>query len=77
MATFFEIPLAIKGLSRGLVVEQTPASYTGDCLNVRPRDVLESRIRIGQRPGFVRAYETQIGDLGTPVVAMVEVAVVI
>lgn len=56
-----EFSLPIKGISKGLPVEQQPPATSGYMNNVRPRDVLENRIRIGQRPGLDKAYSEQIG----------------
>ncbi len=44
--------------------------------NVRPRDVLEYRARGGQRPGFAKAYNQQIGGGNGPVVAICSVTTV-
>lgn len=42
--------------------------------NVRAFDVIEERGRGGQRPGFVKAYDTQIGG-AHPVLKIVTIAV--
>jgi hypothetical protein len=45
--------------------------------NVRPRDVLEHRARGGQRPGFKKMYNEQLGGASAyPVVAICEVTTV-
>jgi hypothetical protein len=59
-----EFSLPIKGVSRGLPVDKLPPSTSGYMKNVRPRDILENRIRIGQRPGLDKLYSQQIG--GSP-----------
>lgn len=69
----FDIPLPIQGIHNGLPVENQPPSTSGDMDNVRPRDVLESRIRIGQRPGLKKAYSQQIGGNEVGIVDMCEV----
>jgi len=56
-----EIPLPLKGLSKGLPVANETAATSGYMSNVRPRDVLEGRLRLGQRPGLKKAYSQQIG----------------
>lgn len=65
-----EIPLPVKGYSLGLAPSQQPALTTSYMNNVRPRDVLEKRIRIGQRPGFAKWSSTQVGSSSQPIVAM-------
>jgi len=45
--------------------------------NVRPVDVSEKRIRIGQRPGLDKWSATKVGDAEIPVVAMCTVASVV
>ena len=62
------IVLPIKGYSRGLVPGMEPGGTSPYLLNVRPRDVLESWIRIGQRPGLKKAYAQQIGGTNRPIV---------
>lgn len=47
-----EIFLPIKGLFKGLAFDKNPNLTSGYMNNVRPRDTLENRIRIGQRPGL-------------------------
>lgn len=43
--------------------------------NVRPRDVLENRLRLGQRPGLDKwSNGTQVGSSEQPVVALTIVA---
>jgi len=63
-----EIPLPLKGLSKGLPVANEEAATSGYMSNVRPRDVLEGRLRLGQRPGLKKAYSQQIGNVAMPVV---------
>ncbi|MBW1931471.1 MAG: hypothetical protein JRI56_00290 [Deltaproteobacteria bacterium] len=63
--------LPIKGIHKGGVVENTPALNSGHMSNVRARDVLENKIRIGQRPGLDKWGDGDlIGDTdGSPPVA--------
>ena len=56
-----EIPPPLMGLNEGQSTEHQPPMTTPYCKNVRPFDVDEERGRIGQRPGFVKAFTTQIG----------------
>jgi len=65
-----EFQLPIKGKSEGLPVDKEQELTSGHMNNVRPRDVLDNRIRIGQRPGLDKAYSQQIGGAATSVVAM-------
>ena len=44
--------------------------------NIRPRDTLEGRLRIGQRPGMKKAYTQQIGGDAQPVVYLGSVTTV-
>jgi hypothetical protein len=57
------------GLHEGLAADKQPPMTTPYAKNVRPFDVEEERARGGQRPGFVKAYTTQIGG-EHPVIAM-------
>ena len=61
-------PLPLKGFARGLVPGMEEGTTSAYMLNVRPRDVLESWIRIGQRPGLKKAYSQQIGGTNRPIV---------
>ena len=67
-------PLPIYGISRIITVEKEPSKYSGYMNNVRPTDVLENKIRIGQRPGLDKWSSTQIGGAEQPVVSMVIVS---
>jgi hypothetical protein len=69
------IPIPIKGYSEGFPVDASPPATGGYMLNVRPQDVLEGRIRLGQRPGQDKWSTTQIGAATQPIVAMVSVGV--
>jgi hypothetical protein len=58
-----ELPIPLQGINKG--------SRSSNMNNVRPRDVLEKRIRLGQRPGLARwGSGTQIGATEQPVVAI-------
>jgi len=70
--------LPIRGLHKGGAVEQSPAMTSGHMNNCRARDVLENKVRIGQRPGLEKWGN---GDLvgetdNTPVVALCSVSTV-
>ncbi len=54
-----EPPLA--GQSENLAFEQKPPFTTPVMMNMRAYDPDEVRARLGQRPGTVLAYTTQIG----------------
>lgn len=64
-------PLPILGFSAGFSPDQQQPGTSGYMLNVRPLDVLENRIRLGQRPGLDKwGSGTQVGAAEEPVVAM-------
>lgn len=65
---YLEFPLPMRGLSEGLPVGDEQDGTSGYMLNVRPRDVLEGRLRIGQRPGLKKAYSQQIGGASSPII---------
>jgi len=68
-----ELQFPRDGLHEGLAAEKQPPTTSPLLQNVRPFDVEDERIRGGQRPGVVKAYETQVG--GTrPVILMTQIA---
>ena len=71
-----EFPLPINGVNYGLPVDKTPAQFSGYMNNVFPRDVLERRIRLGQRPGLDKVFSQQIGGEENPVIELLFVTVV-
>jgi len=71
-----ELTPPIKGISKGLPVDKEQPTTSGYMNNVRPVDVLEKQLRLGQRPGLDKWSDTQIGDAEQPVVAMCIVAAV-
>ena len=71
-----EFPLPINGVNYGLPVDKTPAQFSGYMNNVFPRDVLERRIRLGQRPGLDKVYSQQIGGTSYPILALMVVVTV-
>jgi len=69
----FQLP--IKGIHRGGAVENSPAMTSGYLNNVRARDVLEKKVRIGQRPGLDKWGDgDQVGAAEQPVVCIVSVS---
>jgi len=49
-----------EGLHEGVAAQDQPLNSSFALQNVRPFDVGEDRVRGGQRPGTVKAYDTQI-----------------
>ena len=73
-----EILPPIKGLFRGSLTGHAPELTSEYMNNVRPVDVQEKRVRIGQRPGLDKwGNGTQIGAAEQPVVAMCFVSSVV
>lgn len=72
-----ELTPPIKGVSKGLPVDKEQPTTSGYMNNVRPVDVLERQLRLGQRPGLDKwGTGTQIGDSEQPICAMTIVAAV-
>ena len=71
-----EFPLPILGVNYGLPVDKTPQSNSGYMNNVFPRDTLERRIRLGQRPGMDKLYSQQIGGVDNPIIAVIQITTV-
>jgi len=70
--------LPIRGVHKGGAVEQSPAMTSGHMNNVRARDVLENKVRIGQRPGLDKWGDgDQVGGAEQPVVAICSVSSVV
>jgi len=63
-------PLPISGLHKGFAPEETPERFSPDMNNVRPVDVLEARIRLGQRPGLKKWAVANIGGDNQPIVEL-------
>jgi len=73
-----EILPPIKGLFRGSLTGHAPELTSENMNNVRPVDVQEKRVRIGQRPGLDKwANGTLVGAAEQPVVAMTFVSSVV
>lgn len=74
---FTEFPLPVMGVNYGLPVDKTPPTSSGYMSNVRPVDTLESRVRLGQRPGFDKWSATQVsGGVADAIVSMSVVTVI-
>lgn len=71
-----EIQLPLGGYSEGLPIEQQQQATSGYMNNCRPRDVLEGKLRIAQRPGLKKAYSQQIGGAALAVVEILSITVV-
>ncbi|KKK68617.1 hypothetical protein LCGC14_2942250, partial [marine sediment metagenome] len=68
----------IRGLFRGSLTGHAPDLTSEYMNNVRPVDVQEKRVRIGQRPGLDKwGNGTQVGAAEQPIVAMCFVSSVI
>ena len=65
-----KLPLPIAGIFKGFNPENTDPKYSNDMSNVRPIDVLEDRVRLGQRPGLKRWCAQQIGGEARPIIEM-------
>jgi len=71
----FQLP--VKGLHKGGAVEQSPAMTSGYMNNCRARDVLENKVRIGQRPGLDKWGDgDRVGAAENPVVFICVVSTV-
>jgi len=70
------LPLPYRGLNKGVAVSIMPSQYSSNMNNVRLRDVLEGRARLGQRPALVKWSTDQIGSATQPVVGITAVAAV-
>ena len=69
------LPFPLKGINRNFAAVNQPPLTSPELLNVRPYDVVNGRMRGGQRPGLKKAYSACIGN-GKPVVAITEVTIV-
>lgn len=69
----FQLP--VRGIHLGGAVEQGPTMTSGHMNNIRARDVLEKRVRIGQRPGLDKWGDgDKVGDAEQPVVCIISVS---
>lgn len=67
-----EIQPPLAGLQENYAYEVNPPFSSPQLLNVRPYDCNDVRARIGQRPGLVKAYSTQVGG-AHPVLLMASI----
>jgi hypothetical protein len=70
-----ELPLPIKGYHVGGVAKKQPPFTSCSMRNFRPFDAEEERGRLGQRPGTVKAFDTQVGG-DHPIIRMVQIATI-
>jgi hypothetical protein len=70
------LPLPKKGINKGTASSDILSDYSPKLNNVRVKDVLANRLRLGQRPGLAKWSSTQIGGLENPVVAICSVSTV-
>ena len=74
----FRLTFPLGGINKSRVPEDQPEATSPDINNVRPFDVLDERIRGGQRPGMKKRYSEQVTNAASgagPVVATCEVSV--
>jgi len=64
------------GINNAVNPDKQPSLTTDYMDNVWPIDVLEKRIRLGQRPGVDKAFDGQIGNASNPIVAVCVVTTV-
>jgi len=55
-------------------VAVTPSEFSTNMNNVRPTDVLENRVRMGQRPGLSKFSTDRVGADNQPVVEILSVS---
>lgn len=73
-----EIQPPVKGIFKGIASEKQAPLTSAYMNNVRPYDVLEGKVRIGQRPGLDKwGAGTQIGSAEQPVVKILSVSSVV
>lgn len=70
----FDLPIA--GYSESLPVDKEQPLTSGYMDNVRPLDVSEKRLRIGQRPGLDKVFAQQVGASASPIVFITQVGTV-
>lgn len=69
------LPFPLEGINKNDAASTQPPATSPAMLNARPCDVMENRIRGGQRPGLKKQYPVCIGS-SKPVVAMGYVTIV-
>ena len=68
------LALPYKGVNKGATVVVTPEEFSTNMNNVRPVDVLERRIRLGQRPGLKKFSSVRVGADNQPIVFICSVS---
>lgn len=63
------IPFPLKGINKNYAESDQPNLTSPAMQNVRPFDVMKTRVRGGQRPGLKKQYPVCVGN-GKPVVAI-------
>jgi hypothetical protein len=71
-----KIPIPKRGINKGMPISEMPQEYSSNMNNVRVRDVLEGRVRVGQRPAIVKWSTDLVGGSTLPVCAMCSVTTV-
>jgi len=71
-----ELYFPTKGIHKGIRPGAQPEGTSPDLNNVRPYDVLDNRLRGGQRPGLAKLYPEQIGIDKAAIVSICSVTVV-
>ena len=69
--------LPYRGINKGAIVDKQPQGTSGYMNNIRARDVLENRVRIGQRPALDKWSANQVGAAENPIVAICSVSSVV
>lgn len=73
-----KLSLPIKGINKGFPHVDAYQDYSPKMNNVRAKDVLAGRMRLGQRPGLIKwGAGNQIGADEQPVVAICTVSTVV
>ena len=72
-----KLSLPTKGINKGVPHSEIYQDFSPKMNNVRAKDVLAGRLRLGQRPGLAKwGAPTQVGGTTLPVAAMCTVSAV-
>ncbi len=77
MANFI-LKFPIRGINKSRLPDEQPEATSPDMNNMRPFDVLDDRVRGGQRPGMKKRYSERVENPDTgfgPIIGMCEVSV--
>ncbi len=77
MANFI-LKFPIRGINKSRVPDEQPEATSPGMNNVRAFDVLDERVRGGQRPGMKKRYDEWVTNVASgtgPCVAMCEVSI--